>query len=269
MATTTVRTKPIVFSAPMVRALLNTRPNVWPAEPIDPAKPFKWQTRRVVKPQPTRIINARSWDAEVGDVVIYQGEPVRLCESRGRHKSAAGELTPHRLPCPFGAPGDRLWVRECWADPDHDVTFTPVYRADSADPHPFRKNQRWRSPIHMPRWASRLTLEVVSVRVERVQDISEDDAIAEGVSSDCECWSCCDGEHAGCCRECAGWCATDGEDCKHCEATGNCPKCDGDCSGQELFARLWDSIHGKGAWTRNDWVWVYEFMRVEGTNQDT
>lgn len=135
------------------------------------------------------------------------------------------------LGCPYGQPGDRLWVREAWARDDEDGQL--MYRADvgrdlCAD--------AWRPSIHMPRWASRITLEVTAVRVERLQDISEADAQAEGVI----------------------------------------PKWEPGCSGRLMdafggfsfrpaasaYAELWEQINGPGAWDANPWVWVVEFKRV-------
>lgn len=161
---TTPRERPILFSSPMVRALLEGR---------------KTQTRRVVKPQPFRVFTPAERDAFLmgGNYVVPLGSLV-VGESR----------------CPFGVPGDRLWVKEthqfyqsygergelndywtsrCEGDrPDSIEYFATVKDGHHPD--------RWRPSIHMPRWASRITLEVVSVRVERVESISELDALAEG-----------------------------------------------------------------------------------------
>lgn len=146
--------KPILFSGEMVRAILAGR---------------KTQTRRVVKQGPVldSYNEIGSWDGP-GD---------------------EGEYTLSL--CPYGKPGDTLWVRETWYCDDYRVQRGPykevdgakemtVYRAD--DPTPYEAEQpTWRPSIHMPRWASRITLRVTDVRVERVQDISEEDAIAEGI----------------------------------------------------------------------------------------
>jgi hypothetical protein len=146
--------------------------------------------------------------------------------------------------CPYGAPGDRLWVRETWAaslDSDGDMCKPFLYRAtyDEAVYGPLKAsfsdrateiwdgigNTGWRPSIHMPRWASRLTLEVTGVRVERVQDISEVDAGAEGI-------------------ECGGEWEYD--------------------TARNAFRDLWDSINGARGygWDANPWVWVVEFKRV-------
>ena len=152
-----MKERPILFSGPMVRAILEGR---------------KTQTRRIVK------VN------EAGQWVCHA---VRSClnpEESWQRDVMASE-------CPYGKPVDRLWVREAWC---HYDLWRPgpngygriCYRASGDEPIASFSNvkpDRWRPSIHMPRWASRITLEVVSVRVERLQDISAKDAIAEG---------CCD-----------------------------------------------------------------------------
>jgi hypothetical protein len=136
----------------------------------------------------------------------------------------------HWMPCPYGQAGDRLWVREAWkVDLNHRF-----YRADGDPGGPVP----WTPSIHMPRWASRITLEVTGVRVERPQDISEADAKAEGVHR------CLDGLWSG-----GAW--------KHLRR----PNCYADpCNA---FCDLWASINGPGSWDANPWVWVVEFRRVE------
>jgi hypothetical protein len=146
--------------------------------------------------------------------------------------------------CPYGQPGDRLWVRENFADlrgtgiehrPDPSG---PLKRYAFAADHPpgshgdeARKEfgVKWKPSIHMPRAASRITLEITSVRVERLQDISEDDALAEGCSS-------------------TAIVHEDGED-----YTGH--------YASEEYQDLWESINGPGSWGANPWVWVVEFRK--------
>jgi hypothetical protein len=163
-------------------------------------------------------------------------------------------VNPENIISPFRI-GDRLWVRETWrvdlvadaaaitymADGDNidPVTGRPWHwpareHTDDAVSLAAQSNPRWRSPIHMPRWASRLTLEVADVRAERLQDITEADAIAEG--------------------------------CQPLDPT--CPACpSGACSAHqpavEQYRTLWNSIHGPGAWDKNPWVWVIGFMAVD------
>lgn len=140
-----MKERPILFSGPMVRALLDGR---------------KTRTRRVVKPQP-------EWSCS----------PLEFTNSPGVW--APNEAEDYRR-CPYGVPGDRLWVRETWQrvvplliDPTTKYEYLATVR-DGCHP------ARWKPSIHMPRVASRITLEVVRVRVERVQQITEADAIAEG-----------------------------------------------------------------------------------------
>lgn len=144
--------------------------------------------------------------------------------------------------CPHGAPDDRLWVKETYAVDVPGCLRGVSYRADHQDPrgdgpaHPMC----WRPSIHMPRWASRLTLDVTRVHVERLQDISEEDAIAEGLipvvgpnSQQMWAYSETTGGHFG--------------------------------DPRVAFHMLWNNIHGAKAWARNPWVWVVEFKKVGET----
>lgn len=130
------------------------------------------------------------------------------------------------FPCPYGKSGDRLWVREAFCDNggnEYEYKATSCSHAGS-----------WSSPIHMPRRASRITLEVVSVRVERLQDIAAADVDAEGIALN----------HY--------YCDEDGGAFGH------------HCEPIERFKELWDRINGKTApWDSNSWVWVIKFRRVE------
>lgn len=191
--------KPILFSGPMVKAILEGR---------------KSMTRRVLKPQPN---------------MMNGGKPMN--DGRGSYSVEGGWK---RLPY---APGDVLWARETWwhFDP-HGVLYTdtkPSYRADGEID--FEKGDRWRSPRFMPRWASRITLRVTAVKVERLQDISEDDARAEGISPLPSGRYYCDHDEDG-------------------EITAKSPV--------TAFAWLWNSIHGEDAWMANPWIAAYSFERV-------
>lgn len=181
------------------------------------------------------------------------------------------------LHCPYGQPGDLLWVRETWAHyhtvnglrkPDgrylDDVSDGLAgYRADGHDTiEDFREHvrlmsgcdlqavvingDRWRPSIHMPRWASRITLEIVSVRVERLQAISEADAIAEG---------------------CVTEEVVSGYDGSLIRVPSEIPHPKGGLQGwdcaRDWYADLWESINGTGSWDTNPWVWVVEFRRVK------
>jgi hypothetical protein len=187
--------RPILFSAPMVRAILAGT---------------KTQTRRVVKPA------HKAW---IEMPVTHQ----------------LGEWD--KRPLPYGKPGDRLWVRETWQavsgnDRARHIMTHP--RPDrgwleyAATPRADEPAYKWRPSIHMPRWASRITLEVTGVRVERLQDISEADAMAEGVH-----YSLLEKIQAGQDR----W-------------------------ARHAYKKLWETINGSDSWDLNPWVWVVEFKRA-------
>lgn len=214
----------ILFSAPMVRALLDGR---------------KTQTRRLVRDQ-----------RAVSDVCGGGVEPVVWWPVVGARQ----------LPCPYGQPGDRLWVRETWYDDfcpvpdpksrkrDEDGNVEGIdYRA-THDCHAYEagcpctgegpeRRSEWRPSIFMPRWASRVTLEVTEVRVERLNLISEGDARAEGVTT----------SQPG--------------------TVNGAPTtihCFGPAAHRRAFALLWDAINGERApWSANPWVWAVSFRRLQ------
>jgi hypothetical protein len=210
-----MREHPILFNDDMVRAILAGR---------------KTQTRRVIKPQPTKRDNLNWVDA---------GE-ASFCN--GTHEKAAKCKDNSVIKSPYGGPGDRLWVREAWCRDYHaDGIFG--YRADELNPdhkHTL-KEIKWTPSIHMPRWASRILLEVTNVRVERVQDISREDVISEGLSSiEVELR----GERLPIHKHAFENHKYAFENHKH------------------AFAKLWDSINGKKpgrSWSANPWVWVIDF----------
>jgi len=220
--------RPILFSGPMVRALLDGR---------------KTQTRRGVKPQPEFYNPA-------------DGFPL----SDGRNTSVSWRNThiaPETLPllCPYGKPGDVLWVREsCWVygkwHPNglnkrggQRWRFEAIGREAIFENPGYEKVAHWgggkgwahRPSIHMPRWASRISLRVTDVRVERLNDCSEADARAEGI------------EHLG---------PPDKDGRRHLGVPGlpiDAP------TGGRAYAALWDHINGPGAWAANPWVWAVSF----------
>lgn len=220
-----MKERPILFNAPMVRETI--------AE-------TKTQTRRVVK-------CPRHYQIEEKD----DGRPWPWMYN----ETTDGD---HWLPCPFGVPGDQLWVRETWmADPPitsdwpstqfhgckpRDHSLIPdrfkvpghcLYRADGHN-----NLQGWTPAIHMPRWASRITLEVTDVRVERLQDISEADALAEGVSlfGKGDAWS-------------SGSYNVHADPIRLYHPIA-------------LYGQLWESINGPGSWDQNPWVWAITFKRL-------
>ena len=162
-----------------------------------------------------------------------------------RRVNSIGEYYISDKKCPYGVVGDRLWVRETWYYEEHMHDSTEgmpdlpcglyshrlVYKADCTD-YPVNVGvgrQGWKPSIFMPRWASRITLEITGISVERLQDITEEDAMKEGIPMEIDC-----------------------------------PECD---TARKKFKNLWDSINGRGkkpgkAWNDNPWVWVIEFRRI-------
>jgi hypothetical protein len=186
--------RPILFSAPMVLAILAGR---------------KTQTRRIVKHRVTGPNRPSTLD-------FYQGERwVGACDANGRAGNALAL-------CPYGKRGDRLWVRETFSR--HLDGGGVWYWADGncAD----RDSERPRPSIHMPRALSRITLEVTCVRVERLWEITDADAQAEGVQ-------------------------------KPLQVVDDDP-----CTRRDAFADLWEEINGPDSWDANPWVWVVEFARL-------
>jgi hypothetical protein len=232
---TATRERPILFSGPMVRAILAGR---------------KTQTRRIVKfsrevwKQPLPHVEY----ADDGMPIWFSSPPHGL-----RHRDP--EYFKRGYPCPYGRPGDRLWVRETWQPTAHGKGLgTEIhYHADESSEwrHGFvtnPSNKHWRPSIHMPRWASRITLEITGVRVERLNEISEEDAIAEGAelnACDPKQWT----PDMGYLPRCPHY--PDGCDC------------DPAFTARDWFSDLWESINGPGSWAENPWVWVVEFRRVE------
>lgn len=218
-----MKERAILFSGRMVRAILEGR---------------KTQTRRLVKPQPI-IDGPVSWwpdNSKPEHAFIGDGDlQIKLLEDAS---------------CPYGyayADGskDRLWVRETWAALDREFEDPEViYRADYrpgtgiyASPcncgwcDDGENHAKWRPSIYMPRWASRINLEITGVRVERLQDITTSDIAAEGVDN----------------------------------GKSNAKMGDRHDAMQRIaFEELWDSINGdRAAWSSNPWVWVVDFARVQ------
>lgn len=195
--------RPILFSAPMVRAILAGT---------------KMQTRRVVKPQPTHFVGGPG-------VTDAAGNPWP------REPAVDEQSCSVVIRCPYGQPGDLLWVREAWRAPASCDHLPPRSISDS-EAVSFMADEtvgldpgfgKGRPGMFMPRWASRITLRITSVRMERLQDISRGDAVAEG--------------------------------CPFANmAAGPDPR--------DWYRDLWNEINGAGAWDENPWVWVVSFKRV-------
>ena len=224
-----MRELPILFSGPMVAALLNTKPNAWPAEPIDESKAFKWMTRRTIKDKD--IINGFDIDVD-GSVIAYIDQ-------------ATGDSYPPTVKARY-QPGDRLWVRETWKgikynNMDGDLSYGVEFKDGSQKHFDFDDNERfhqfgkfalkegWQSSLFMPKEAARIWLEVMGVRVERLQEITYDDCLREGM------WNC-------------------GTDVNTLAAF------------QDLWQNL-NAKRGFG-WNANPYVWVYELKRVEEKSCD-
>lgn len=209
-----MKERPILFNGKMVRALLAGT---------------KTQTRRVVKPQ---------WSADVETVSERPAlDPILKCVVGGHSGEWEDE---HGLDevrrCPYGSGGERLWVRETFAEVGSFDPPLTVTRADYPGCVPtFYENVppaakvRWKPAIFMRRAQSRITLEVTGVRVERLNGITEVDAIAEGLAPEDAFY---EGDHIGV------------------------------VSARERYECLWESINGLGSWAKNPWVWVIEFKRV-------
>ena len=248
-----MKERPILFTGPMVRALLDGS---------------KTQTRRIMKPQPTLVPDEPQrfwWPSN-----IYQSM-VRL-DWAAERPEIYGEI------CPHGDVGERLWVRETWGVVSNDwdadgnlVDWTPdrpataineirfgqgyysghaIYAADGSyewagdDDGGGETRSAWHPSIHMPSAASRILLEITGVRVERLQDCSKRDAIAEGIRRYEHFW-----------RE-AEYPLDDVayEPVKGWPTRYSCPV--------QAYQALWESISGAGSWDANPWVWVIEFKRV-------
>lgn len=194
-----MKERPIIFSTPLVQAILQGR---------------KTMTRRVVKPQPTSIIDAR----KSPNVAFALSAEFEVNGSR-------------TIICPYGQIGDRLWVRETFMDgPNyHNGMEKYVYKASASNQFIEEWPKCWTPSIHMPRTASRILLEITNVRVERVQDITEDDAIREGA-------------------EMALFEAVNPDFSTNSYKNG--------------FMKIWTSIYGNESWNTNPWVWVVEFKKI-------
>ncbi|KAA9333376.1 hypothetical protein F0P96_10430 [Hymenobacter busanensis] len=225
-----IKERPILFSAPMVRAILSGA---------------KTQTRRIVKPQPSLSIEAvkPEWAAEWIESI---GKQFVVNRGLWKHDFPKASLLAHEfVACPYGQPGDRLYVRETWACPKQlggsFVREKAKYRADYEDFATVAVGAMggWKPSIHMPRTLSRLLLEIVSVRVERLMDISEEDAKAEGVNL----------VHVN---------KKGGQ-----EWENYLDDWAFEYFAKDSYATLWEKINGLGSWATNPWVWVVEFKRVE------
>ncbi len=174
----------------------------------------KTQTRRIAKP----VRHPDLGNIYAPGALVLEREPQHVIERA----------------CPYGRPGDRLWVRETWAyNPDHPgMAWHACYRADPGHEH---DGIKWKPSIHMPRAACRIKLEIASIRIERLQDISEEDAKAEGAWPD-----------ESIVAKTADYFQRD--------ALAVHPSL--------AFQMLWEGFNGRASWRANPWVWVVEFRRI-------
>ena len=210
-----MKSRPILFSAPMVRALLDGT---------------KTQTRRVVKQQPDWFEPGADWQYGNG----HSGLGWYVNNSDYPEEGASF------YHCPYGQVGDQLWVRETWYCDDFRVLRGPYLKPDDLDVvdaretgtlsyaadgrNPYEADQpTWKPSIHMPRWASRITLEITGVRVERLQDTTRGDCMAEGCPF---------------------------------------PNIAKETNPKGWYRDLWASINDADSWEKNPWVWVIEFKRM-------
>lgn len=240
MSLTETKERPILFSGPMVRAILDGS---------------KTQTRRVVKNSYFDLVDGY--------------DRVDSGYWRSWVDPGSGALASHDVKCPYGVEGHLLWVRETWADVNSESGPSIMYRADNDmrtwqdfstsfgpdygagpsmdyDSYPGdytmwwsdlmngEPDHKWKPSIHMYRWASRITLEINSIGIERLNDISHDDCLSEGVSGS----------------------RRTKEDGQQLLPAGN-------SMARQRFCNLWESINGEGSWSLNPWVWVVKFHRVE------
>ena len=179
----------------------------------------KTQTRRIINPQPPFLC----------EYVINGNQSHALCRAIADHNlfvPPTHKSKDHRLACPFGTVGDRLYVKEGLAWDGSNIIYRldkqPVIKPFMGGAYGWLWLRDTLSPIHMPRWAARLWLELTGVRVERINEISYDDEGAEGVTLGTDC----NDRHSG-------------------------------------FIQLWESVNGTGSWNKNDWVWVLDFRKVD------
>lgn len=216
-----IKEKPILFSAPMVMAILDGH---------------KTQTRRVVKDIPMDLHYGKPiMDYGLSGIAGLDNNVLRYTI-----QDSIDSCNEFKTYCPYGKIGDRLWVRETFAESDRpDGTPVIVYKTGENIPVCRVKDkdslikewestenvyvEKWKPSIHMPRWASRINLEITNIRVERLKDISKDDVVAEG---------CFDDYPA------------------NTQSAINC------------YRDLWQSLNGIDSWDLNPWVWIIEFRRV-------
>ena len=213
--------RPILYSTPMVQAIQEDR---------------KGMTRRIVK-----------FPDDFDGKKVFDNSPFGL-------KYSKSDDTLWRLPCPYGEVGDILWVRETYTElvPEHFITSKYIYKADiTPDSEEIRQEYikagypyKWKPSIFMPKSACRIRLEITNIRVERLQDISEEDAIAEGILELCQ-----SGMQL----------AQNGR--QFLDYSKKIELFNDGLNAIESYKSLWESINGKGSWSKNPWIWGIEFKK--------
>lgn len=223
-----MKQRPILFSTPMVQAILEGR---------------KTQTRRIVKAN----LDHDCWiGSEDGPVSAWPEWSQQALKNGELYCGNCGHRALNPVICPYGKPGDILWVRETWCKVIDQDEATPgyLYKADE-DPTGQFSGYRWKPSIHMAQSAARIFLRITDIRVERLQDITEEDAMAEGAEE----------RHHRCGG--FGYYEAGGEiwDCE-CQKWNDSPQVMG-------FKDLWQSINGPDSWQSNPWTWVVSFERID------
>jgi len=206
---TAIKERPILFTGPMVRAILDGR---------------KTQTRRIVKL--TEGLPDAEWVVARAGYWSLKREMSKDHPDYGKRLSCNTICVEH-VKCPYGEPGEQLWVRESFC-----ADFKPmIYQATANYSTYGGERVKYKPSIHMPRHLSRIDLEITGVRVERLNEISQEDAVAEGV----------DGRLSN-------------NDGSPCDSLG--------ISAKRQYQTLWESINGLGSWAANPWVWVVDFKAL-------
>jgi len=270
-----MRERPIIMGADSVRAILDGR---------------KTQTRRVINPHK---YNIAGWDMPRTKEDMEYGYPFA--------ENGDGDFVSVVDWCPYGRVGDRLWVRETWgvvshtfdenenicdwkpnrpATPIQELKFGTgyydgyvIYEADggfewnAGDDCSIETKSYWKSSMFMPRRASRITLEITDIRVERVQDISEEDALAEGVISDDEYAYWAGEDNLFPCPRCEGYQVHNAFGHDYGITEVDCTYCD---TQKKRYRIVWDSLNAKRGypWESNPWVWVISFKRVHNQKEE-
>lgn len=230
-----MKSTPILFNTDMVRAVLAV---------LDGRKT---NTRRIMAPQPEFWGDDKAADLVACWYPYADHKKAKHYNSVSHFKKGAPKDFS-----PYGQPGDLLWVRETWRQAYERTDYSSgiIYKADkerSLGMDEYSDRHKWKPSIHMPKWTSRLTLLIEDIRVERVQDISEEDAKAEGVEASSWEFSC--------------------EPYRNYSINGFKPG-HNFSTAKKSFESLWQSINGPDSWAKNEWVWVIQFKAIKQNIND-